>query len=295
LIGYPIRDKLPHIISLTRLDRPIGIYLLLWPTLWALWFAAGGVPDLDILFIFILGTVLTRSAGCAINDYADRNLDAHVERTNTRPLATGALTSTEALVVTAVLMLAAFALVLLTNKLTVMMSFIALALAIIYPFTKRVTYWPQAFLGIAFAFAVPMAFAAQINTVPMIAWLIFLAAVIMAIAYDTLYAIADREFDIKMGMKSTAILFGEKELVIVFGLQLVVLALLFLVGMLTDRGFAFNIALLLGIGFIVYQNKISQNRDPAQCIKAFLNNHYLGMTIFAGIVLDFFVKPSVTA
>jgi len=293
LIAHAVRDKLPHIVSLTRLDRPIGIYLLLWPTLWALWFAAGGVPDLDNLIIFVLGTILTRSAGCAINDYADRNLDAHVERTNSRPLATGALTGTEALVVAAVLMLAAFILVLFTNKLTIMMSFVALVLATIYPFTKRITYWPQAFLGIAFAFAVPMAFAAQINTVPVIGWLIFLAAVIMAIAYDTLYAIADREFDIKMGMKSTAILFGQKELIIVVGLQLTVLALLFVVGMLTDRGFAFNISLLLGIGFIVYQNKISQGRDPAQCIKAFLNNHYLGMTIFVGLVLDFAIKPGV--
>jgi len=293
LIVHTIREKLPHIVSLTRLDRPIGIYLLLWPTLWALWFAAGGVPDLDNLIIFVLGTILTRSAGCAINDYADRNLDAHVERTRNRPLAAGALTGSEALGVAGVLMIAAFILVLFTNKLTIMMSFVALALAIIYPFTKRVTHWPQAFLGLAFAFAVPMAFAAQINTVPVIGWLIFLAAVIMAIAYDTLYAIADREFDIKMGMKSTAILFGKNELLVVFGLQLIVLALLFVVGMLTDRGIAFNISLLLGIGFIIYQNKISQERDPTQCIKAFLNNHYLGMTIFAGLVLDFIIKPSV--
>jgi len=295
LIGYPIREKLPHIISLTRLNRPIGIYLLLWPTLWALWFAAGGVPDLDNLIIFIFGTILTRSAGCAINDYADRHLDAHVKRTSNRPLATGALSGTEALVVTAVLMSAAFVLVLFTNRLTIMMSFVAVALAFVYPFTKRITHWPQVFLGLAFAFAVPMAFAAQINSIPIIGWLIFLAAVIMAMAYDTLYAIADREFDIKMGMKSTAILFGNKELVVVFGLQLIMLALLFLVGMLTNRGFAFNISLLLSIGFIVYQNRICQQRDPAQCIKAFFNSHYLGMTIFAGLVLDFILRPSVAA
>ena len=295
MIAYPLRDKLPHIISLTRLNRPIGIYLLLWPTLWALWFAAGGVPDLDNLIIFTLGTILTRSAGCAINDYADRDLDAHVERTSTRPLATGALTGTEALGVAGVLMLAAFILVLFTNKLTIMMSFVALILAAVYPFTKRITHWPQAFLGVAFAFAVPMAFAAQINTVPMIGWLIFLATVIMAIAYDTLYAIADREFDIKMGMKSTAILFGHRELAIVVVLQLIMLALLFFVGILTERGIIFNISLLLGIGFIIYQNKISQQRDPAQCTKAFLNNHYLGMTIFCGLVLDYVFKPGVAA
>jgi len=242
LTAYPLRDKLPHIISLTRLDSPIGIYLLLWPTLWALWFAAGGVPDLDNLIIFIFGTILTRSAGCAINDYADRHLDGHVERTSARPLATGALTGNEALGVAGLLMLAAFILVLFTNPLTIKMSFVALLLASIYPFTKRVTYWPQAFLGLAFAFAVPMAFAAQINTVPVIGWLIFIATVIMAIAYDT-----------KMGMKSTAILFGEKELVIVAGLQLIVLALLFTVGILTNRGFIFNISLLLSIGFIIYR------------------------------------------
>ena len=292
MIAYPIRDKLPHIIALTRLNGPIGIYLLLWPMLWALWFAAQGIPDLPILIIFVLGTILTRSAGCAINDYADRDLDAHVERTNTRPLATGALSPREALIITAVLMLLAFCLVLFTNQLTIMMSFVALALALIYPFTKRITYWPQAFLGLAFAFAVPMAFAAQINSVPFIAWLIFIAAVILAIAYDTLYAVADREFDIKMGMKSTAILFGDKELVIVAALQLLVLAILFVVGVMAERGWTYNAFLLASTLFIVYQNRITQTRDPVQCIKAFKNNHYLGMTIFAGLVLDYFIKPS---
>lgn len=292
MIDYPLREKLPHFLSLTRLDRPIGIYLLLWPMLWALWFAALGVPDISNLVIFVLGTILTRSAGCAINDYADRDLDAHVSRTKTRPLATGALSTTEALVATALLMLLAFVLVLFTNKLTIMMSFVALALAVIYPFTKRVTYWPQAFLGLAFAFAVPMAFAAQINAVPPLAWLIFLAAVIWAIAYDTVYAIADREFDIKMGMKSTAILFGANELRIVFCLQLVVLLIMFFVGVSTMRGSIYNFSLFAALFFVVYQNRITQTRDPVQCIKAFLNNHYLGMTVFIGIVLDFLINPS---
>jgi len=291
VFDYPIRDKLPHYLSLTRLDRPIGIYLLLWPMLWALWFAAHGLPDLHILVIFILGTILTRSAGCAINDYADRNLDAHVERTSSRPLATGALSTNEALIAAAILMLLAFLLVLFTNKLTIMMSFVALALAVIYPFTKRITYWPQAFLGLAFAFAVPMAFAAQINSVPMLAWWIFLAAVIWAVAYDTVYAIADREFDIKMGMKSTAILFGANDLRIVFGLQLLVLLIMFFVGMSTGRGAVYNVGLFAALFFVVYQNRITQTRDPVQCIKAFLNNHYLGMTVFAGLVLDFIVNP----
>lgn len=295
MIAYPIREKLPAYISLTRLNRPIGIYLLLWPTLWALWFAAGGIPDLDVLAIFVIGTILTRSAGCAINDFADRELDAHVSRTNTRPLAIGTLTAKEALLAAAVLMVLAFGLVLLTNRLTIMMSFIALLLAVIYPFTKRVTYWPQAFLGLAFAFAIPMAFAAQTSTVPPLAWALFVAAVIMAVAYDTLYAIADREFDIKMGMKSTAILFGNKELVAVFGLQMLLLIILFVIGQATARGMAFNIALLLGIGFIIYQNRICQTRDPEQCVKAFLNNHYLGLTIFIGIVLDYLIQPGPTA
>ncbi len=295
MIAYPIRSKLPHIISLTRLNRPIGIYLLLWPTLWALWFAAGGIPDIDNLFIFVFGTILTRSAGCAINDYADRDLDAHVERTSQRPLATGALSGREALAVAAILMILAFVLVLFTNRLTIMMSFVALFLATIYPFTKRITYWPQAFLGLAFAFAVPMAFAAQINSVPTIGWLIFLAAVIWAIAYDTLYAIADREFDIKMGMKSTAILFGNKELKVVVGLQLCVLALLFSVGQLTHRGAMFNIGLVLSISFIVYQNWICQERNPVQCTKAFLNNHYMGMTIFIALAIDYRMFPGASS
>jgi len=292
VIDYPLREKLPHYLVLTRLNRPIGIYLLLWPMLWALWFAALGVPDLSILVIFVLGTILTRSAGCAINDYADRHLDAHVLRTSQRPLATGALTPAEALAATAILMLLAFGLVLLTNTLTIMMSFVALALAVIYPFTKRVTYWPQAFLGFAFAFAIPMAFAAQTNTVPLLAWVIFLAAVIWAIAYDTVYSIADREFDIKMGMKSTAILFGDNELRIVFALQLLVLFIMYLVGLTTERGSIYNLSLIGSVFYIVYQNRITQTRDPVQCIKAFLNNHYIGMTVFAGIVLDFIINPS---
>jgi len=294
VINYPIRAKLPHLVSLTRLNRPIGIYLLLWPTLWALWFAANGVPDAKNLIIFILGTVLTRSAGCAINDYADRKLDAHVERTSDRPLATGALSPKEALIVAAVLMLLAFILVLFTNQLTIMMSFLALVLASVYPFTKRITYWPQAFLGLAFAFAVPMAFAAQINNVPLTGWLVFLAAVVWAIAYDTLYAIADREFDIEMGMKSTAILFGNQELKFVVLMQLVVLTLLYTVGFLTDRGIFFNIGLIAAIGFVVYQIWISKSRDPVQCTRAFLNNHYMGMTIFIALVFDYFVKPGTT-
>lgn len=295
---YPLHEKLPLFISLARLDRPIGIYLLLWPVLWALWFAANGFPDLDILIIFILGTVLTRSAGCIVNDYADRHLDAHVDRTKQRPLATGQLNSTEALVGAAVLMLLAFLLVLFTNKLTVLLSFIALILAVIYPFTKRFTHWPQLFLGLAFAFAIPMAFAAQINSVPPLAWLLFLSAVLWAIAYDTLYAMADKQFDIKMGMKSTAILFakwaGKHDITLVLLLHFSVLAILFVVGLQTDRHAAFYSGLFAAAFFAVYQNKLACSREPAQFIAAFFNNHYLGMTVFIGIVLDFLLFPAGT-
>lgn len=291
MIDYPFQAKLPHIIALARLDRPIGIYLLLWPTLWALWFAAEGIPDIRVLFIFVLGTVLTRSAGCIVNDYADRNLDAHVERTQNRPLATGAVTEKEALISAAILFALAFVLVLFTNTLTILLSFIALALAVIYPFTKRVTYWPQAFLGFAFAFAIPMAFAAQTNSVPTLAWVLFIAAVIWAIAYDTVYAIADREFDLKMGMKSTAILFGHYELIIVLLLQLLVLAILTLVGMTMQRGVIYFTGLFVALFFVVYQYKICQSRHPQNCITAFLNNHYLGMTVFLGLMLDYMAYP----
>jgi len=209
------RQKLPHFVSLTRLDRPIGIYLLLWPMLWALWFAAEGVPNLGVLFIFIAGTVLTRSAGCAINDYADRDFDAHVTRTKDRPLATGALSTRDALYAGAFLMAVAFILVLFTNLLTIALSFVAVLLATIYPFAKRHTHLPQVILGAAFGFAIPMAYAAQLNAVPSQAWWLFLIAVIWAVAYDTLYAIADRPDDLKIGVKSSAILFGRFDLIFI--------------------------------------------------------------------------------
>jgi len=184
--------KLPHLVTLTRINRPIGILLLLWPVMWALWLAANGMPTISILVIFIVGAVLTRSAGCAINDYADRHWDGKVKRTENRPLANGNLTPTDALITTAVLMLLAFVLVLFTNALTIKLSFVALILAVLYPYTKRVTHWPQVFLGLAFAWAVPMAFAAQLNSVPMTAWIVFAAAVTWTLAYDTLYAMVDR-------------------------------------------------------------------------------------------------------
>ncbi len=284
-------QKLPHFVALTRLNRPIGIYLLMWPMLWALWFAAKGIPRLDVLLIFVLGTVLTRSAGCAINDYADRDFDAHVARTRTRPLATGALSARDALLVTAVLLGVAFLLVLLTNALTIQLSLVAAALAIAYPFAKRYTHWPQIVLGAAFGFAVPMAYAAQTNAVPAQAWWLYLAAILWALAYDTLYAMADREDDLKIGIKSTAILFGRYDLLIVGVLQVVVIALLTFIGWQDGRGIVYFLSLLSAFGFIGYQLWIARERNPARCVQAFLNNNWLGMSVFAGLVLDYAIAP----
>lgn len=284
-------QKLPHFVALTRLNRPIGIYLLMWPMLWALWFAAKGIPRLDVLLIFVLGTVLTRSAGCAINDYADRDFDAHVARTRARPLATGALSARDALLATAVLLGVSFLLVLMTNALTIQLSLVAAALAIAYPFAKRYTHWPQIVLGAAFGFAVPMAYAAQTNAVPAQAWWLYLAAILWALAYDTLYAMADRDDDLKIGIKSTAILFGRHDLLIVGVLQVVVIALLTFIGWQDGRGIVYFLSLLSAFGFIGYQLWIARERNPARCVQAFLNNNWLGMTVFAGLVLDYAIAP----
>ena len=286
-----LRQKIPHFVALTRLDRPIGIYLLLWPMLWALWFAAKGVPQPDVLLIFIVGTVLTRSAGCAINDYADRDFDAHVARTRDRPLATGVLSSREALGAAGILMLLALLLVLLTNKLTVQLSFIAVLLAVIYPFAKRYTHLPQVILGAAFGFAVPMAFAAQINALPALAWWIYLTAILWAMAYDTLYAIADRSDDLKIGIKSSAILFGRFDLSVVAAIQAIVITLLAIIGWQNGRGIVYFAGLVAAIGFVVYQLWLARDRDPKRCIRAFLNNNWLGMTVFAALVIDFALYP----
>lgn len=284
-------QKLPHFVALTRLNRPIGIYLLMWPMLWALWFAAKGIPRLDVLLIFIVGTVLTRSAGCAINDYADRNFDAHVDRTRTRPLATGALSANDALLATAVLLGISFLLVLLTNALTIQLSLVAAALAIAYPFAKRYTHWPQIVLGAAFGFAIPMAYAAQTHTVPAQGWWLYLAAILWSVAYDTLYAMADRKDDLKIGIKSTAILFGRYDLLIVGVVQVVVIVMLTIIGWLDGRGIVYFLSLLSAFGFVGYQLWIAREREPARCVQAFLNNNWLGMTVFAGLVLDYAIAP----
>ncbi len=283
-------NKLMLYIRLMRLDKPIGIYLLLWPTLWALWIAAEGVPDGKLVVIFIVGTILMRSAGCIINDYADRDLDRHVKRTVNRPLTTGELSSREALIVFALLCIAAFVLVLFTNTLTVLMSFVAVALTATYPFMKRYTHLPQLVLGAAFAWAIPMAFTAQTGGVTQQTWLLYATTLLWVVAYDTLYAMVDRDDDIKVGIKSTAVLFGEADRAVVAGLQVSVLLGLALLGQQIEAGISYYIGLIAGSGFFLYQHWLIRHRERQRCFQAFLNNHWFGSLVFAGLFLDYLLK-----
>jgi 4-hydroxybenzoate polyprenyltransferase len=276
--------------ALTRMDKPIGIYLLLWPTLWALWIAAEGVPSAKNLVIFVLGTVLMRAAGCVINDYADRNLDGHVSRTQQRPLATGAISAKEALGFFVILVAIAFGLVLLTNTTTILLSFGALAVAALYPFMKRYTYFPQAVLGAAFSWGMPMAFTAETGSVPVAVWLLFIANVVWTVGYDTYYAMADREDDLKIGIKSTAILFGDADRVIVLSLQFLSLLCLILAGIQFELGGWFHLGLAVAAGCYVWQFWKTRNREPMVCFKAFLHNHWAGLAILIGIVLHYAVR-----
>lgn len=273
---------------LMRFDKPIGIYLLMWPTLWALWIAGQGNPDGHILVVFILGVILMRASGCVINDYADRHIDGHVSRTRHRPIASGKITPREAKILFFVLCLLAFFLVLTTNTLTISLAFVAVILAAAYPFTKRYTYMPQAFLGLAFGWAVPMAFAAQSNDVPIIAWLLLIATVLWATAYDTIYAMVDREDDIRIGVKSTAILFGEADTVIIGMMQFLFIITLWVVGSKLGLGMFYYLGLFAAIGLAAYQQFLIKDRIPEQCFKAFLNNNWIGMVIFIGLVLHYF-------
>jgi 4-hydroxybenzoate polyprenyltransferase len=272
---------------LVRADRPIGIYLLLWPALWGLWIAAGGLPPPWILFVFVAGTVLMRSAGCAINDYADREFDGHVERTAQRPLATGQVSPREALGVFAVLSLLAFGLVLTLNPLTIAHSFVAVALAALYPFTKRYTHMPQLFLGLAFGWAIPMAFTAVQGAIPPVAWVLFTATVLWALIYDTMYAMVDREDDLAIGVKSSAILFGRFDRLVVGLLQVAMLALLWFAGEQAGRGLAYVGGLAVAAALFAYQQHLIRSRARAACFRAFLNNHLVGLTIFVGLVVDY--------
>ena len=272
---------------LIRADRPIGIYLLLWPALWALWIAADGIPPLWTLLVFVLGTALMRSAGCAINDFVDREFDGRVERTAQRPLATGAVKPREAVVVFAVLALLAFALVLTLNGRTIAHSFIAVALAATYPFTKRYTHVPQLVLGVAFGWAVPMAFTALQGQVPAVAWILFAATVVWALIYDTMYAMVDRDDDLKIGVKSTAILFGRYDRGIIALLQLCMLLLLWRAGEMAARGALYDSGLLGAAALFVFQQWLIRGRGRAACFRAFLNNHYVGMVVFVGLFADY--------
>lgn len=274
---------------LIRLDRPIGIFLLLWPTLWALWIAAGGLPRLDVLLIFVAGVTLMRSAGCAINDYADRDLDKLVQRTRERPLTAGLISGGEALMVFCLLSLLAFGLVLLTNRLTIMLSVGGLALAILYPFMKRYTYLPQVVLGAAFGWAVPMAFAAQTGEIPVIAWLLFTATVVWATIYDTMYAMVDREDDLRAGIKSTAILFGGADRFIIGVLQIILLVILIQTGMQLELGWIYYAGIGAASVTFVYQQWLLASREPAACFQAFLNNNWFGALVFAGLFFHYFI------
>lgn len=274
-------------IRLMRLDRPIGIYLVLWPTLWALWLAAEGVPDWNLLLIFILGAVLMRSAGCVINDFADRKVDGHVSRTRQRPLVTGMVSSKGAISLFVVLVLAAFGLVLLTNDLTIKLSLGALALASGYPFMKRHTHLPQVVLGAAFAWSIPMAFAAQTGELDHSLWVLYTAVVLWTVAYDTFYAMVDREDDLKIGIKSTAILFGDQDKVMTTCLQVMTLIALLMVGQRFELGLFYYLGLAGAAGLFVYQQKLIKDREPKPCFRAFLNNNWVGLVVFLGIVADF--------
>jgi len=285
-----MKDRLIQYAYLMRLDRPIGIYLLLWPTLWALWIAGEGSPDLLVVFVFAAGVTLMRSAGCVINDYADRNFDPHVERTKNRPIAAGRVKPKEALALFAMLCLLAFGLVLLMNRLTILLSLVGVVLAATYPFMKRYTHLPQVYLGAAFGWAVPMAFAAQTGAVPREAWLLFVATVLWATAYDTMYGMVDREDDMKIGVKSTAILFGESDRLIIAVIQLLLMGALFLAGQGAELGGYYYFGLMMAGGLVFYQQYLIRNREPGQCFKAFLNNNWFGAVVFAGIVLHYLAE-----
>lgn len=285
-----IKDRAYQYALLMRLDKPIGVFLLLWPTCWALWIAGEGSPDAGVTLVFVLGVILMRSAGCVINDYADRDFDPHVKRTELRPIAAGRVAPKEALVLFAVLCGLAFALVLTMNWLTIGLSVVAAVLAAAYPYTKRHTYLPQVFLGLAFGWAVPMVFAAQTGTVPAVAWLLLMATVLWATAYDTMYAMVDREDDVKIGVRSTAILFGDADRVIIGIIQALLLLTLWIVGNKAELGIYYNLGLLAAAGLAVYQQYLIRDRDVHGCFQAFLNNHWFGAVIFVGLVLDYWTK-----
>ncbi len=287
-------NELPRILAtindyveLTRLDKPIGIWLLLWPTLWALWIASHGRPDGRLFIIFVVGTVLMRSAGCAINDYADRSFDPRVERTKNRPLAAGRITTVEALLLFAALSLTALTLVLQLNKLTLLFALAGAGLAVTYPFIKRFLSVPQLYLGITFGWGIPMAFAAQLERVPRVAWLLLLANMLWVTVYDTMYAMVDRSDDVRIGVRSTAILFGDSDRHIIAALQLLTLLSLYLVGGMMRMSPWYYAGLAAGALFFLHHLWLIRARDRNGCFRAFLNNHYFGMSVSLGIAFNY--------
>jgi 4-hydroxybenzoate polyprenyltransferase len=282
-----ILGTLGDYIELTRLNRPIGIWLLLWPTLWAVWIAGRGRPDPRIFIIFVSGTVLMRSAGCAVNDYADRSFDPHVARTAARPLAQGRITTTEALILFAVLALASLALVLQLSKFTLLLAVLGAFLAVTYPFVKRFLSVPQLYLGIAFGWGIPMAFAAELDHVPRVAWLFVIANMLWVTVYDTIYAMVDRDDDLKIGVRSTAILFGDSDRHIIAALQGLTLSSLYLAGRLLNMSGWYYAGLIAGALFFVRHLWMIRHRERDACFRAFLDNHYFGMSVFIGILLNY--------
>jgi 4-hydroxybenzoate polyprenyltransferase len=282
-----LKDRLHQYWLLARFDKPIGILILLWPTLWALWIAGDGRPDTLVLTVFCLGVVLMRAAGCVINDYADKDFDPHVDRTKLRPIAAGKVKPKEALIVFAVLCVTAFGLVLLLNRYTIALSFVGAFLAASYPFMKRFTHLPQAYLGMAFGFAVPMAFAAQTDHIPLVAWILYLAVLLWALVYDTMYAMVDIDDDLKIGVKSTAILFGKRVREITAALQWVILGLLITVGQMQQLSWPYYAGLGVAAALSVYQQRLIFHYHKPSCFKAFLNNNWFGLAVFAGLVLDY--------
>lgn len=296
-LTQPLRQQLDrHLprwfdwVQLTRIDKPVGSYLLLWPTLWALWVAGDGQPDFANVLIFVLGVFLMRSAGCVINDFADRKIDGHVKRTNGRPLATGKITAKEALITFAVLILLAFVLVLFTNQFTVLLSFGGLALASLYPFMKRHTHLPQVVLGAAFSWAIPMAFAAQSNELPAVVWLLYMANLSWTVAYDTVYAMVDRDDDLKIGVKSTAVLFGDLDIAMVAILKGLAVFALLLAGSQSEMSWPYYVCLLAGVVFMAWQVWSIRSRERDICFAIFRQSHWFGLIIWIGFVAHYLLK-----
>ena len=277
--------------KLMRVDKPIGVWLLLWPTLWALWIAGDGAPDQGLFVVFVLGVFIMRSAGCVLNDFADRKIDPYVERTRSRPLATGAVAPLEALTLFAALSLIAIGLASMLNKQAQLLAVVGAVLTVVYPFIKRYLSIPQFVLGAAFGWAVPMAFAAQTGGTPELAWLLFGIAVVWAVIYDTFYAMVDRKDDVKIGVKSTAVLFGEVDLFVIAGLQLLMLLGLVFVGFRAELGLWYYLSVVVAAGMMGWHLWLARDRQPAGCFEAFLKNHLIGMVIFIGIVLQYTFNP----